>query len=78
MKDRNTETELTSNVVSIADRRLQRKRQPTSPAPFSYDEALLSQVNKLTEEVIDARREIDSLTNTVYKLLKLLKVRKQI
>ena len=82
--DNTEEKELTSNVVSIADRRLQRKEQSSGAAPkqgsgqYRLEEALISQINKLTAEVIDTRREIDSLTNTVHKLLRLLKLKRKL
>ena len=70
-------TRATSNVVSLADRRQQRssQQQALGPAPSPLEASLLNKVNALTVEVIDARREIEALSNTVQKLLRLLKAK---
>ena len=68
-------TLLISNVVSLEDRRKQRSSTNAAlgPAPSSLEVTLIEKVNALTIELIDARREIEQVTATLNKLLRLMK-----
>jgi hypothetical protein len=72
-----TPSETTSNVVSLSDRRKQRTElsAATAPSPSSIEITLIQKVNQLSIELVDARRELASVTNTLNKLLRLLKAK---